>query len=237
MDLNYLLRAVDRRTDRVARRLARRTSRGDLEFDLLEAVLDAMVAGHRVALEMPVELSDPTSGPKRQRDSLRQFYASIARSATDKTMSEVRDRLVKDARDIAVGAGKNVSVRAAMKKAGVSRDDAALYATIIKTHTAMAFNTAVWSNYAKEPGTWGFAYETAMDERVRPEHEELQGARYPTGHPFWDTNTPPNGWNCRCRLRRILRGSKEARMKQVKEPPTNPPEFRYNPGKLLLSAE
>lgn len=231
-DLDYLLRVVDRRSDRVARRLARMTLRGDLEFDLLEACVDAMIAGHRVAEHEPIALSS-----KSERDSLRKFYASIARSATDRAMSKVREKLTSDIRDIATGSGKTRSIKTAMKSAGVSRDDAALYATILKTHTAMAFNTAVWSNYAGDQDTWGFAYQTAGDERVRETHQELEGARYPVGHSFWDTYAPPNGWNCRCRLVRIPRGTKQARAKPVKDPPPVDKEFKYNPGKLLMTAE
>lgn len=229
-DLNYILRAVDRRSERVARRLARRTLRGDLDFDLLEAVVDAMVAGHRAALMDPIELST-----KSERESLRKFYSSIARSSTDSTMSRVRERLTSDIRGIATGRGRTRDIKSAMKSAGVSRDDSGLYATIIKTHTAMAFNTSLWANYAEDPDTWGFAYMTEDDERVRPSHRALDGARYPVGHEFWDVFAPPNGWNCRCRLVRILRGSKLARTRPIRKPPVPEAEFKYNAGKLLLS--
>lgn len=235
MDLNYLLRAVDRRSERVARRLARKTLRGDLEFDLLEAVVNAMVAGHRVAMQQPIELST-----KAERNSLKAFYSSIARSATERLMSSVRERLVSDVQRVALRDPDKIrsirSIKSVMKSAGVSREDASLYSTILKTHTAMAFNAAMWANFAEDPTTWGFAYETANDEQVRHTHGLLRGARYPIGHEFWDVYAPPNGWNCRCRLVRILRGTRLARIRPVKNPPLPDKEFRYNAGKLLVTA-
>jgi SPP1 gp7 family putative phage head morphogenesis protein len=41
-------------------------------------------------------------------------------------------------------------------------------------------------------------YVTAGDDRVRPEHEELEGIIEPVDSPFWNQYYPPNGWNCRC---------------------------------------
>ena len=41
-------------------------------------------------------------------------------------------------------------------------------------------------------------YVTAGDERVRQEHDELDGVVKHADDPFWDTYFPPNDWNCRC---------------------------------------
>jgi SPP1 gp7 family putative phage head morphogenesis protein len=41
-------------------------------------------------------------------------------------------------------------------------------------------------------------YVTAGDDRVREEHEELEGTIEPVDSPFWEEFYPPNGWNCRC---------------------------------------
>ena len=46
-------------------------------------------------------------------------------------------------------------------------------------------------------------YVTAGDDRVRPEHEELEGIIEPVDSPFWTQYYPPNGWNCRCSVDQI----------------------------------
>ncbi|MNS03109.1 Phage Mu protein F like protein [compost metagenome] len=41
-------------------------------------------------------------------------------------------------------------------------------------------------------------YKTQGDDRVRPEHEKLDGIIAPIDSPFWDKYYPPNGPRCRC---------------------------------------
>lgn len=41
-------------------------------------------------------------------------------------------------------------------------------------------------------------YKTAGDDKVRPEHAELDGLILPANDPRWDKIFPPNGWKCRC---------------------------------------
>lgn len=81
-------------------------------------------------------------------------------------------------------------------------------------------------------------YRTAGDDKVRPEHAELNGVILPKSDPFWDEYFPPNGWNCRCTVVEVL---------GVRNPPTDREEafrraknalsndkkgmFRFNPGK------
>ncbi len=41
-------------------------------------------------------------------------------------------------------------------------------------------------------------YKTAGDDKVRPEHEALDGVILPANDPRWKKIFPPNGWKCRC---------------------------------------
>lgn len=41
-------------------------------------------------------------------------------------------------------------------------------------------------------------YQTAGDNRVRPQHAAWDGIVKPVDDPFWDTRMPPNDFNCRC---------------------------------------
>ncbi|WP_099465854.1 phage portal protein family protein [Parabacteroides provencensis] len=41
-------------------------------------------------------------------------------------------------------------------------------------------------------------YKTAGDDKVRPEHAELDGLILPANDPRWNKIFPPNGWKCRC---------------------------------------
>ncbi len=45
-------------------------------------------------------------------------------------------------------------------------------------------------------------YVTARDGHVRPEHQALDGIILPIDDPFWKSYYPPNGWNCRCTVKK-----------------------------------
>ena len=47
-------------------------------------------------------------------------------------------------------------------------------------------------------------YNTADDDRVRPEHAELDGLVLPANDPRWDKIFPPNGWKCRCYITPLM---------------------------------
>ncbi len=73
--------------------------------------------------------------------------------------------------------------------------------TIYRTQTQMAYGAGQWE-VEQDPDIdeliWGFEYVTTDDDRVRPTHAGLDGVKLPKGDLFWQHNTPPNGWNCRC---------------------------------------
>ena len=85
-------------------------------------------------------------------------------------------------------------------------------------------------------------YQTAGDERVRPQHAAWDNIVKPVDDPFWDTRMPPNDFNCRCIAIQLEEGEENVtnlgeHLKEVKEQTgvtnlDNDSElFSINPGK------
>ena len=53
-------------------------------------------------------------------------------------------------------------------------------------------------------------YLAVRDSRTRPTHAALHGRVWRADDPIWNSLYPPNGWNCRCRVRALS----ESRMKK-----------------------
>lgn len=59
-------------------------------------------------------------------------------------------------------------------------------------------------------------YRTMDDSRVRSLHRQWNNTVLPANDPWWDTHTPPNGWNCRCFKEPVSRSFAN----EVKDSPT-----------------
>lgn len=96
---------------------------------------------------------------------------------------------------------------------------------------------ARWAEIEKDKEHIDLLYETVGDSNVRPDHAALEGVCLPVDDPFWTIAYPPNGWNCRCRVLRVAKGSHpysnsgEATEAFMESTSGKSELFRYNPGK------
>ena len=60
-------------------------------------------------------------------------------------------------------------------------------------------------------------YDARNDNRVRPSHAALDGRVFRADDPIWKTHYPPNGWNCRCRVRALTAKQVRARGLRVSD--------------------
>lgn len=102
---------------------------------------------------------------------------------------------------------------------------------------------ANWANTDPD-GRYNLQYRTALDEKVREQHQALEGITLPKENEFWDKFYPPNGWNCRCTAVEVRKSKYaesdteeamrkgEAATSQIGKDGKNRLEiFRFNPGK------
>lgn len=96
-----------------------------------------------------------------------------------------------------------------------------------------------WEAYGEDGDDYYLQYRTAGDDKVRPEHAELNGITLPASDSFWDSYFPPNGWNCRCTVVQVLKSKNtpsdhnkamEAGGRAIADDQTRK-MFSFNPGK------
>ena len=108
--------------------------------------------------------------------------------------------------------------------------------TIFNTNMRTAYAKARYESQMQSLGEY-FRYTAVLDGRTREAHRKLHGKTLPKTDKFWDTNYPPNGWGCRCRVQVLTEAECVARgivpladgsfLPQAAEK-----DFKYNPGKV-----
>lgn len=108
--------------------------------------------------------------------------------------------------------------------------------TIFNTNMRTAYAKARYESQMQSLGEY-FRYTAVLDGRTRETHRKLHGKTLPKTDKFWDTNYPPNGWGCRCKVQVLTEAECVARgivpladgsfLPQAAEK-----DFKYNPGKV-----
>ncbi len=108
--------------------------------------------------------------------------------------------------------------------------------TIYDTNMRTAYAKARYESQMKSAGEY-FRYTAVLDSKTRPTHRKLHGTTLLKTDKFWDTNYPPNGWNCRCKVQVLTEAEVRARgITPLADgsflPNVAQDDFAYNPGKM-----
>ena len=104
-------------------------------------------------------------------------------------------------------------------KTGKLRGSPYRISTIIDTNLSTAFAAGRFkaqSENADDRPFW--QYVAVMDSRTRAMHRAMHGKIYRFDDPIWKTHYPPNGFNCRCRVRALSAEDLERRGLQPAHP-------------------
>ena len=91
--------------------------------------------------------------------------------------------------------------------------------TIYRANLRAARSAGVWDRAQRTNRTHPcFLYEPGSARKGCGRHAAWAGTLLPIDHPWWNDHFPPNGWNCRCRVR-PLDGAEVERRGGPTEPP------------------
>ncbi len=93
-----------------------------------------------------------------------------------------------------------------------------IYNTNMRTANAQGRAKA---QYALE-GDIYLRYIALQDGLTRPSHLKMHGVTLHRDDPFWKTNYPPNGWNCRCVVRAYSKAECERQGFEISQTPPLP---------------
>ncbi len=103
--------------------------------------------------------------------------------------------------------------------------------TMFYTNIYSVINAERYKTLMQDEYTEWLTYYTANDDRVRENHRLLHGFTARKDDPVWDSIFPPNGFNCRC----IVRRSEKPGEFPAKAPAEPDKGFSYNPAKANRS--
>lgn len=76
--------------------------------------------------------------------------------------------------------------------------------TIYRTNLQAAYSVGRWQGFSAAATTHPYLqYIAVMDGRTRPSHAALNNRVFAQADPIWKYIGPPNGFNCRCRVRAL----------------------------------
>lgn len=92
--------------------------------------------------------------------------------------------------------------------AGIGPEQAYLVDTMIRTQMQIGYSAGkmdALDDPIIQDELWGFEYVATPDDRVRPNHQAMDGMRLAKDDSKLSSITPPNGYNCRCDLIEVWR--------------------------------
>ena len=89
--------------------------------------------------------------------------------------------------------------------------------TLFRTNVNTAYAAARYRQQAEDTDNRPYWQYLAMgDTRTRPSHAALNGQVFRHDDPFWHSHYPPNGFNCRCRVRALTEAQVKERGLKIK---------------------
>lgn len=89
--------------------------------------------------------------------------------------------------------------------------------TVFRTHMNTQMNTGIFIKAQEESSDKPYLmYSAILDDRTRETHRAMHGIIRPVDDKFWNTNMPPNGYNCRCTVVQLSTAQADLRRRALR---------------------
>jgi hypothetical protein len=171
---------------------------------LRAALADAHASGYRLAAGF-AGVDVPPDAPEGSAGRFLPLYAGVARASARQMLTTLVGR-VRPAVDAAAGEGaeaRAAAFREAMEAGGYTAGNSQAMSLAASVNVVGGYDAGYMEAFRRPDiaaKLWGWKYVTQRDNRVRPNHREMDGVTRPKADPVWRAWVPPCGFNCRCIL-------------------------------------
>jgi len=143
---------------------------------------------------------------REQLKAIQQHAFTVAKVTKADVLIAIKDALVKALDEGMTYNDWKKQIDVVLQQKGYQqRDDGSAWRkdTIFRTNLQSAYQAGRYEEMKNAKSAPYWQYVAVMDVRTRPSHAELNGKVFRADDPFWKTHYPPNGYNCRCRVRAL----------------------------------
>jgi SPP1 gp7 family putative phage head morphogenesis protein len=195
--------------------------------------------GIELNLSFSREVAKIAKGFDLDLDGIWDSFAANARPRVDTSVASIEERINKAIGEVtARQQPKSIAtneLRRRLDDMGLSARRPTVIETLVRTHAQISFNSAQFQLERNDPEQLitGYQYTAIIDDRTRPEHEEMDGVVFAKDDPELNKWWPPNGWNCRCQMVSLTDPVESSKLPRGVEPDDG---FDFGPADILGEA-
>lgn len=195
------------------RLIARTPNKSGFDTGLFEYLSNDLIKAFRIGLKEPIENADIDIQYSLRDDAMKTaMEMNLFRFSAAKTLAEIQElnQIFRNS--------KSYSEFEKRAKAICEKFNKIWQRTEYDTALLAAESASNYQRLIQKARIYPYwQYRTIHDGRVRLSHKKLDGIVLPAGDPRWDKIFPPNDWNCRCRIKPLLKSEFSGNISEMRE--------------------
>jgi len=153
-------------------------------------------------------------GWERQLEIIMRHSFTVSKVYSADALQAILDELVKSVKEGKTFKDFKTGLLDNLSKQGFTHEKGSKWRldTVYRTNLQSAYMAGRYEQMREVKDDFPYwQYIAVLDNRTRPAHSALHGKVIRSDDPFWLESYPPNGYNCRCRIRALSKEEVDAR--------------------------